>query len=49
MTGIQVEHKGDETKIILSGHHEVILFMPETSKNRSCIIVERKEVKEDVY
>lgn len=47
MTGIQVEHKEKETRIILSGHHEVILFMPETSKNRSCIIVEKKEVKED--
>ena len=47
MTDLKVEHKGKETKIILSGHHEVILFIPETSKNRSCIVVERKEVKED--
>ena len=47
MTDLKVEHKEKETKIILSGHHEVILFVPETSKNRSCIIVERKEVKED--
>lgn len=47
MTDLKVEHKEKETRIILSGHHEVILFMPETSKNRSCIIVERKEVKED--
>ena len=46
MTDLKVEHKEKETKIILSGHHEVILFMPETSKNRSCIIVEKKEVKE---
>ena len=47
MTDLKVVHKEKETKIILSGHHEVILFMPETSKNRSCIIVEKKEVKED--
>lgn len=47
MTDLKVEHKEKETKIILSGHHEVILFMPETSKNRSCIVVERKEGKED--
>lgn len=47
MTDLKVEHKEKETKIILSGHHEVILFIPETSKNRSCIVVERKEVKED--
>ena len=46
MTDLKVEHKEKETKIILSGHHEVILFVPETSKNRSCIIVEKKEVKE---
>lgn len=46
MTDLKVEHKGKETRIILRGHHEVILFMPETSKNRTCIVVEKKEVKE---
>lgn len=47
MTDLQVEHKEKDTIIILSGYHEIVLFMPETSKNRSCIVVEKREVKED--
>lgn len=43
---VHIDSKGKHTMIEIDGHYEFIAFIP-GSGGRYCIIVEKKEVKED--